>query len=140
MSIDRAIFFSSARAHPFGGAMTQEQVDGCNVILDEWEKRQLTDLRWLAYILGTAFHETATRMEPVIETRQPREATNPSVDVAIARLEHAWAAGHLPWVKNPYWRKDANGLSWLVTHRSRISLIISGPKKIPVFFSPRIPI
>lgn len=62
-------------------------------------------------------------MQPVIETRQPGEATNPSVDEAIRRLEKAWAAGKMPWVKTAYWRKDAAGLSWLgrglpqVTHR-----------------------
>ena len=111
--IDRDNFFARIRIAPFGGAMTQSQVEGCNAILDEWERRKLTDMRWLAYMLATTFHETAAAMQPVIETRQPGEAKNPSVDTAIARLERAWANGKMPWVKYAYWRKDARGLSWL---------------------------
>jgi predicted chitinase len=81
-------------------------------ILDEAAKA-VTDPRWLAYMLATAFHETARTMQPIIETRQPDEATNPSVDKAIARLESSWAKGRMPWVKSAYWRKDAQGKSWL---------------------------
>ena len=32
--IDRDGFFRHVRANPFGGAMKQGQVDGCNAILD----------------------------------------------------------------------------------------------------------
>jgi predicted chitinase len=81
-------------------------------ILDEAAKA-VVDPRWLAYMLATGFHETARTMQPVIETRQPDEATNPSVDKAIARLESSWAKGRMPWVKSAYWRKDALGKSWL---------------------------
>jgi predicted chitinase len=113
MALDRKVFFDRVRKAPFSGSMTLGQVEGMNAILDEWERQKLKDLRWLAYMMATAFHETATTMQPVIETRQPKEATNPSVDTAIARLERAWAAGKMPWVKTAYWRKDAHGQSWL---------------------------
>lgn len=43
------------------------QVDGINRILDEWERRSLTDLRWLAYMLATAYWETAHTMQPIRE-------------------------------------------------------------------------
>ena len=36
-------------------------------IFNEWERQQLTDQRWLAYILATAFHETAKTMQPIEE-------------------------------------------------------------------------
>ena len=111
--MDRKVFYDGVRHGPFPGKFTQDQVDGMNVILDEWDKRKLTELSWLAYMLATTFHETATRMEPVIETRGANEAANPSVDEAIRRLDNAFAAGKLKWVKTPYWRKDANGQSWL---------------------------
>ena len=66
--IDRSNFFAKARANLFGGAMTQSQVDGCNAILDGWEWRpELTDRRWLAYMLATAKHETAHTMQPIAE-------------------------------------------------------------------------
>jgi predicted chitinase len=112
--MDRKIFYDSVRSAPFPGTLTQEQVDGMNVILDEWDKRALTERSWLAYMLATAYHETARTMQPVIETFNPaHDKVNPSVDTAIARLDNAWNAGRLRWVKQPYWRKDANGMSWL---------------------------
>lgn len=65
--IDRKVFFSLVRNKFFNGKLTQRQVDGMNVILDEWEKLGYTDLRWLAYILATTYHETAATMWPVEE-------------------------------------------------------------------------
>lgn len=117
-----SVFFDQVRGHLFAGSLTQGQVDGINAVLAEGIRRKL-DLRWLAYILATVYHETARHMLPVIETRQPNEDSNPSVDEAIRRLDRAWAAGRLRWVKQPYWRKDAAGQSWLgrglpmLTHR-----------------------
>lgn len=66
--IDRHRFFLSARQRPFSGSMNQKQVDGCNTILAEWEKRLPdADLRWLGYMLATPFWETAHTMQPVRE-------------------------------------------------------------------------
>ena len=47
--------------------LTQKQVNGIEAILDEWERRGFTDLRRLAYTLGTVYHETAKTMNPVKE-------------------------------------------------------------------------
>jgi hypothetical protein len=122
--INRKAFFAAVRTSLFGGHLTDSQVAGCEAIIDEFERRGLTDLRWLAYMLATAFHETAGTMQPVIETRQPYETSNPSVDDAIARLNRAWRLKRMPWVKQPYWYKDGDGLSWLgrglpqVTHKA----------------------
>lgn len=60
-------FFAYARRAPFGGRLTQAQIDGMNAILAEWEKRGLMDKRWLAYMLATAFHETGGKMQPIRE-------------------------------------------------------------------------
>ena len=66
--IDRDRFFAAVRARAFGGSMTQRQVDGCNAILDGWDARpDLTDRRWLAYMLATAKWETAHTMQPIEE-------------------------------------------------------------------------
>ena len=35
---DRKIFFDAVRSDPFGGSITQDQVEGMNFILDTWEK------------------------------------------------------------------------------------------------------
>ena len=65
--IDRKEFYSQIRATLVKGGLNQPQVDGFEAVLDEWEKRRLADLRWLAYIMATAWHETAQRMQPIEE-------------------------------------------------------------------------
>ena len=62
--IDREIFFNAVRDELFSGAMQQVQVDGMSVILAVWEYQgggtPMTDDRWLAYMLATTYHETAS--------------------------------------------------------------------------------
>jgi len=65
--IDRKVFFDGIRPNLFGGTLTRDQVAGTEAILDEWEARRLTDLRWLAYMLATTCHETNKTMQPVRE-------------------------------------------------------------------------
>lgn len=68
MTINRRFFFDSVRNHPFGGKLTVRQVEGLTAILDVWEGLPRPhDDRWLAYMLATAFHETATSMQPIQE-------------------------------------------------------------------------
>jgi putative chitinase len=67
-TLNRKAFFDAARKDPCGGRLSGEQVDGMSAILSEWERRLPTgDLRWLAYMLATGFHETACAMQPVHE-------------------------------------------------------------------------
>ena len=70
---DRTAYFDSVRASLFAGNLTQQQVDGQNDIIDVWESLpsrfpdlQL-DLRWLAYMLATTYHETSQEMWPIEE-------------------------------------------------------------------------
>jgi putative chitinase len=65
--IDRKAFFDGIRPDLFLGTLTQAQVSGIDAILDEWEARKLKDLRWLAYMLATTYHETNATMQPVRE-------------------------------------------------------------------------
>jgi len=51
----------------FGGSLKQSQVDGINTVVAEYNRRELSDIRWLAYILATVFHETAATMQPIAE-------------------------------------------------------------------------
>lgn len=117
--LDRKAFFSSMRAS--FGALTQSQVDGTGVILDVIESRPEFPLPYAAYILATAWHETAKRMQPV------RETLADSDDKVIAILDKAWRLGKLPQVKAPYWRRDAKGQCWFgrgtaqVTHKPNYS-------------------
>ncbi len=65
--IDQGSFFDHVRVGPFDGRLNHLQVDGMTRILGEWSRRDLTDQRWLAYMLATVFHETGTVMQPVHE-------------------------------------------------------------------------
>jgi putative chitinase len=66
--IDRDKFFAAVRENPFGGNLTQIQVDGLSFLLDVWERHfRDCDIRWLAYSLATAYHETAATMTPLEE-------------------------------------------------------------------------
>lgn len=49
------------------GPLRQLQVDGFMNIFAAWEKAKLTDLRWLAYMFATVWHETAATMTPISE-------------------------------------------------------------------------
>lgn len=66
--INRSFFFDQCRQTLFTGKLSQGQVNGLNFILDVWEASHAKkDDRWLAYALGTAFHETAFTMQPIRE-------------------------------------------------------------------------
>lgn len=68
--IDRKAFFDSFRKE--FGRLTQSQVEGINATFDEWElwlskKWVDNDLRKLAYILATDWHEGNKTMQPIKE-------------------------------------------------------------------------
>jgi len=51
----------------FKGKISVSQTGGINAIISEFNRRGFTDIRWLAYILATSYHETAKKMQPVTE-------------------------------------------------------------------------
>ncbi|MBO9097815.1 MULTISPECIES: glycoside hydrolase family 19 protein [unclassified Rhizobium] len=107
MSLNRDFFFDQLREKLYPNGLNMAQVEGHEAVLDAWEKDHAkSDDRWLAYILATAYHESAFTMQPVRETLANTD------EQAAARLEAAWDAGKLSWVKTPYWRKDADGKYW----------------------------
>jgi putative chitinase len=66
--INRTTFYSYVRRAPFGGRITPQQSEGLEKILNYWEDNYDNgDIRWLAYILATTFHETAATMQPIKE-------------------------------------------------------------------------
>jgi hypothetical protein len=65
MQIDRDFFYKEIRKSLFQ-SIRQSQFQGMEAILDEAEKRG-TDLRFVAYMLATAYHEVATTMQPIEE-------------------------------------------------------------------------
>lgn len=65
--INRKAFYARVRNTMFNGKLTFSQVKNMQFLLDEWEARGLTDLRQLAYIFATVYHETAETMAPIAE-------------------------------------------------------------------------
>lgn len=108
-----AAFFEAVRSSLFGGSLSQQQVDGINFIIRAWEMFGDGDSRKLAYLLGTAKHETANTMEPVRETLASTDAK------AKAILTKSWKAGKLPWVKSDYWSGGFFGRGYVqLTHKA----------------------
>lgn len=65
--IDRAKFYKCLKTKQLFKTLKQNQVDGIEAIFNEWERQGLTDLRWLAYMLATAYHETAATFSAIEE-------------------------------------------------------------------------
>lgn len=66
--IDKTIFYDLIRgAGKLFTTLSAYQVTGIEAILNEWEKSSYTDLRWLAYMLATVYHETARTMNAIEE-------------------------------------------------------------------------
>ena len=63
--INRKLTFDSI--HNEFGSLKQNQVVGIDAFIDEYEKRELKDPRFLAYMLATAWHETRATMQPIEE-------------------------------------------------------------------------
>jgi putative chitinase len=66
--LDEATLFDYLRRAPFGGRLTQQQMEGTKEVIKAWDATDLSgDLRQLAYVFATAFHETGATMQPVEE-------------------------------------------------------------------------
>ncbi|WP_342868899.1 hypothetical protein [Hoeflea sp. AS60] len=107
-AMDRSRFFdhlteTDPRLFPDG--MTAAQRAGLSVKLDVWTKWYASDypVTFLAAALGQIYRETGGRMEPVLEAFAPDRKTS------AERLQKAYDAGRLKWVKQPYWLEDETG-------------------------------
>lgn len=67
MENEDKLFFDSIRDTLFDGKLSQGQVDSINIILCECTNLEVTDKRWVAYILATAYHEVGPKLQPVRE-------------------------------------------------------------------------
>ncbi|MGU3408298.1 hypothetical protein [Methylobacterium brachiatum] len=95
-ALDRAQFYAAARKAPFGGSLSQSQVDGMNAILDMAPPLMAT--MDLGYCFATAHHETGGAMVPRAENLNYTTA---------ARIRATWKsrfandAAAAPYVRNP---------------------------------------
>lgn len=82
----------------FGGSLTQDQVDGINLIIDTWNDIGIPRKDFLAYALATAFHETGQKMQPVTENLYYTSAKR-LMEVWPSRFKTVQAAA--PYCRNP---------------------------------------
>lgn len=97
--MNRSAFYASARQRAsgvFGTSISQSQVEGCEAILTEAERRG-TPLFHLAAILSEAYHETGGRMQPISE----------NLNYSAKRMTQVWpsrfptVASAKPYANNP---------------------------------------
>lgn len=62
--MDNKKFFDAVRQHPFHGSLSQSQVEGLSALL---AAGSVLIMPQLAYLLATAYHETAATMQPIAE-------------------------------------------------------------------------
>lgn len=98
--MDRKIFFDCVRNYPSTGKLSKHQVEGMEIILNEWEQRQLQDTRWLAYILATAYHETAFTMEPIDEYGKGRGREYGTPDPETGQVYYGRGFVQVTWKAN----------------------------------------
>jgi hypothetical protein len=104
--VNRKAFYDAIRPKLFGGSLTQSQVQGINAVLDEWEKRGLKDLRWLAYMLATDKHETNATMQAVREAYW---------------MSEEWRRTHLRYW--PYYGRGLVQLTWEENYRKMSKVV-----------------
>jgi len=106
VSAERVDFFYRVRVSLFGGRISSSQCLGMRAKLDEFKKRSLTDLRWLAYILATSYHETGKHMMPVREGFASNDADARRI---VAGREYGKPD---PWTGQVYYGRGDVQLTW----------------------------
>lgn len=86
--VNRKKFFDGIRSQPFTGKLKATTVKGISAILDEWERRGLSDLRWLAYMLATVLRECGEDMQPV---REGFKKTDAEARAYVKRQKYKYA-------------------------------------------------
>ncbi len=111
MTLHLPTFFDYVRRAPFGGRLSQTQVEGLLAVLSAAETQGIIDDRHTAYILATAFHETGGKMEPV---REGFARTDAGARRAVAGRRYARPdaeTGHV------YYGRGLVQLTWKTNYR-----------------------
>lgn len=113
MKINRPKFYEGFRK--LFGKLSQKQVDGFEAIFNEWEKQKLKDARWLAYMLATAWHETAKTMQPIEEIGKGRNYKYGK------KIKHSGVAYNFPNVL--YYGRGFVQLTWFENYQLMTRLL-----------------
>jgi putative chitinase len=97
----KSVFLDHLRESLFAGKMKQSQVLGISSLLDEWAAHHADgDPRWFAYMLATAHHETAQRMQPIKEFGMGRRRAYGRPDPATGERYYGRGFVQLTWNYN----------------------------------------
>lgn len=125
--IDRKAFFASVRSS--FGPLKQTQVDGFVVLLDAWEKRypSVTPAQF-AYILATAWHETAKTMQPIEEYGKGRGKRYGQKDPKTGQTYYGRGYVQLTWRANYKKMEDRHGIPY--TSKPALAMIPENAARI----------
>lgn len=98
MIADAASFYSRWRGE--FGAVSQQEVEGINALLSEMERRGWSDPRWWAYVLATAWHETAGTMQPIAEYGRGKGRAYGKPDPITGKTYYGRGYAQLTWKEN----------------------------------------
>jgi putative chitinase len=101
--MNRSAFFADLRRTLFAPALGYSQVTGTTALLDVWDRlpaEHTADLRWLAYVLATVFHETGARMIPVREIGYGRGKPYGVTDPVTHQVYYGRGPVQLTWRAN----------------------------------------
>jgi len=65
--INKVFFYQKIKEQKLFKVISAGQVKAMDIIINYWDEKRYTDLRWLAYMLATTYHETAATMLPIEE-------------------------------------------------------------------------
>ncbi len=78
---DKEIFVTHMKRHLFGDSMSGSQQEGCTQIIHSFQRAYPSgDVRCLAYMLATTYHETAQAMLPIEEHSRGQGRTYGEID------------------------------------------------------------
>lgn len=99
--INRKFFFITIKKQALTSIVKQKQLEGFEAIFNYWETDlNNTDLRHLAYMLATAWHETAFTMQPVEEYGKGKGYKYGVPDSETGLIYYGRGYVQLTWKKN----------------------------------------
>ena len=90
-----------AKYHDNFGSLSQRQVDGLNALLREiGSDTTIDDIRWFAYMIATAYHETAHTFQPIEEIGRGRGRPYGMPDPITGQVYYGRGLVQLTWKRN----------------------------------------
>lgn len=110
--INKENFCTKVIANLFNGSLSEKQQSGLCCIIDEWDKQDNSDIRQLAYVLATIYHETDRKMQPVQEAYYLKDKAK--IEAYLKSKSYYPYYGrditHTTWVYNYQKVKDFTGI------------------------------